>query len=90
MENCELKRKFLPKKIVKPNFILRSQFSDDGLNDINDDGSNDDGSNDDVSDTLYFSNILCVRLFARLFINITSLILKILVTSYPCIMLAIC
>ena len=85
MENCELKRKFLPKKIVKPNFILRSQFSDDGLNDIN-----DDGSNDDVSDTLYFSNILCVRLFARLFINITSLILKILVTSYPCIMLAIC
>lgn len=85
MENCELKRKFLPKKIVKPNFILRSQFSDDGLNDIN-----DDGSNDDVSDTLYFSNILCVRLFARLFINITSLILKILVTSYTCIMLAIC
>lgn len=71
--------------MVRPNFILRSQFSDDGSNDIS-----DDGSNDDVSDTLYFSNILCVRLFARLFINITSLILKILVTSYTYIMLAIC
>lgn len=68
--------------MVKPNFILRSKFSDDGSNDISDDGSND------VSDTLYFSSILCVRLFARIFINITSLILKTLVTSY--IMLAIC
>lgn len=69
--------------MVKPNFILRSKFSDDGSNDIS-----DDGSNNDVSDTLYFSSILCVRLFARIFINITSLILKILVTSYT--MLAIC
>ena len=75
MENCELKKNILTQDNGKPNFILRSQFSDDG-------------SNDDVSDTLYFSSILCVRLFARLFINITSLILKIIVTSY--IMLAIC
>ena len=83
MENCELKKKILTQDNGKPNFILRSQFSDDGSNDIS-----DDGSNDDVSDTLYFSSILCVRLFARLFINITSLILKIIVTSY--IMLATC
>ena len=75
MENCELKKKILTLDNGKPNCILRSQFSDEG-------------SNDDVSDTLYFSSILCVRLFARLFINITSLILKIIVTSY--IMLATC
>ena len=54
MENCELKRKFLSKIVVKPNFILRSQFSDDGY--VNDDDDNDD----DDSDTIYFSSILYV------------------------------
>lgn len=53
MENCELKRKFLSKIVVKPNFILRSQFSDDGYID-------DDDNDDDDSDTIYFSSVLYV------------------------------
>lgn len=65
MRNYKLKRKSLSKIVANPNFIFRSQFWDDDYVYDNDD-------DDDIFYLLHLVSILCVRLIAKLFINITS------------------
>lgn len=62
MQNYKLKRKLLSKIVANPNFIFRSQFWDDGY--VYD--------NDMMIYLLHLLSILCVRLIAKLCINITS------------------